>query len=158
MSSGSRVIWRQTFALDEIGGDPAHDWKFVPTESRGTIEVTYGVDPTGVSVSVRVIDLTPGYTEVEILNEQSAAFDNFAEPGQTFTGPAFGIWMPATGSYDRLRSASLGLEWSVSPIMGSRLYAGREVDRPLLDWAGLDYVFPAPFNGTSYHINVGTAR
>jgi hypothetical protein len=158
MSSGANVIWRQTFALDEIGGDPAHDWKFVPIESRGTIEVTYGIDPGGVSVSVRAIDLAPGYTEVGILNEQSAAFDNFAEPGQTFTGAAFGIWMPATGSYARLRSASLGLEWSVSPITGTQLHAGRELDRPMLDWAGLDYSFPAPFRGTSYYINVGTAR
>jgi hypothetical protein len=158
ISSGAKAIWRQTFALDEIGGDPAHDWKFVPIESRGTIEVTYGIDPGGVSVAVRAIELAPGYTEVGILNEQSAAFDNFAEPGQTFTGPAFGIWMPATGSYARLRSASLGLEWSVSPIPGTQLHAGRELDQPVLDWAGLDYMFPAPFRGTSYYVNVEMAR
>lgn len=158
LSSGATVTWRQTFALDEIGGDPAHDWKFVPVQSRGTIEVTYGIDPSSVSVSVRVIDLAPGYTEVEILNEQSAAFDDFAEPGHTFTGQGFGIWMPATGSYARLRSASVGLEWSVSPIAGAQLHAGRELDQPVLDWAGLDYIFPAPFAGTSYYINVGKAR
>jgi hypothetical protein len=158
LSGGATVTWKQTFALDEIGGDPAHDWKFAPIESRGTIEAIYGIDPRGVSVAVRVIDLAPGYTEVEILNEQSAAFDNFAEPGHTFNGPAFGIWMPATGSYARLRSASLGLEWSVSPIAGAQLHAGRELDQPVLDWAGLDYMFPAPFRGTSYFINVGKAR
>jgi hypothetical protein len=158
VSSGAKVIWRQTFSLDEIGGDPAHNWTFVPIPSRGTIEVTYGIDQGGVSVSVRVIDLTPGYTEVGILNEQSAAFDNFAEPGHTFIGSAFGIWMPATGSYARLRSDSLGLEWSVSPIPGSQLHAGRELDQPVLDWAGLDYIFPAPFQGIDYYIKVGPAR
>jgi hypothetical protein len=158
MSSPTKAIWRQTFALDEMGGDVAHGYAFVPIASRGTIEVTYGIDRTGVSVSVRAIDLAPGYTEVGILNEQSAAFDNFAEPGQTFTGSAFGRWMPATGSYARLRSGSLGLEWSVPPLPGSQLHAGREIDPPDFNWAGLDYMFPAPFEGTSYHINVGTAR
>jgi hypothetical protein len=158
LSSPTHLVWRQTFALDEIGGDAAHGYAFVPIASRGDIEVTYGIDPTGVSVSVRVVNLAPGYTEVGILNEQSAAFDNFAEPGRTFAGAAFGIWMPATGSYARLRSASLGLEWSVSPLPGTQLHAGRELDRPVLDWAGLDYMFSAPFRGTSYFINVGVAR
>ena len=158
MSSPTKVIWRQTFALDEIGGDAAHGYAFVPIASRGTIEVTYGIDPAGVSVLVHVVDLAPGYTEVGILNEQSAAFDNFAEPGHTFTGPAFERWMPATGNYARLRSGSLGVEWSLSPLPGSQLHAGRELSQPDFNWAGLDYIFPAPFTGTSYYINVGVAR
>jgi hypothetical protein len=158
MSSPTRVSWRQTFALDEIGGDAAHGYGFVPTASRGTIEVTYDIDTAGVLVSVRVIDLAPGYTEVGILNEQSAAFNDFAEPGQTLEGSAFGRWMPATGSYARLRSGSLGVEWSVPPISGSQLHAGRELDQPDFNWAGLDYIFPTPFVGTSYYINIGVAR
>ncbi|MEA2644066.1 MAG: hypothetical protein QOG08_1092 [Chloroflexota bacterium] len=158
LSSPTRVVWRQTFALDEIGGDAAHGYAFVPIASRGTIEVTYGIDPTGVSVSVRVVDLAPGYTRVGILNEQSAAFDSFAEPGQTFTGPAIERWMPATGSYARLRSGSLGLEWSVSPIPGAQLHAGRELALPDFNWAGLDYTFSAPFAEADYHIDIGAAR
>jgi hypothetical protein len=158
MSSPTKVIWRQTFALDEIGGDAAHGYAFVPIASRGTIEVTYGIGPAGVSVSARVIDLAPGYTRVGILNEQSASFDNFAEPGQTFVGSAFGRWMPATGNYARLRSGTLGVEWSVPPLPGAQLDAGRELAQPDFNWAGLDYMFPAPFTGTSYYINVGMAR
>jgi hypothetical protein len=158
LSGPANVVWRQTFALDEIGGDAAHGYAFVPIPSRGDIEVTYGVDPTGVSVSVRVVNLAPGYTEVGILNEQSAAFDDFAEPGQTFTGPAFERWMPATGTYARLRSASFGLEWSVSPIPGAQLHAGRELVPPDFNWAGLDYTFSAPFAKADYHINLGAAR
>jgi hypothetical protein len=158
LSTPTNVVWRQTFALDEIGGDAAHGYAFVPIASRGDIEVTYGIDPTGVSVSVRVVDLAPGYSEVGILNEQSAAFDDFAESGQTFTGAAFERWMPATGKYARLRSGSLGLEWSVSPISGVQLHAGRELARPDFNWAGLDYTFSAPFAKADYHINVGAAR
>jgi hypothetical protein len=111
-----------------------------------------------VSVAVHVLNLAPGYTELGILNEQSAAFSDFAEPGHTFTGSAFGIWIPATGNYARLRSASLGVEWSVPPVPGGQLHAGRELAQPNFNWAGLDYIFAAPFAGTSYHINVGVAR
>ena len=158
MSIPTRVVWKQTFALDEMGGDAAHAYAFVPIESRGTIEVTYGIEPAGVSVSVRVIALAPGYMQVGILNEQSAAFDNFAEPGRTITGAAFERWMPAAGTYARLRSWTLGVEWSVAPLRGSQLHAGRELAPPEFNWAGLDYVFPAPFTGTSYFITVGIAK
>ena len=158
LSTATTTIWQRTFALDEIGGDATHRYAFVPITSRGSIEVAYTVDATGVKVVVRALNLAPGYTELGILNEQSAAFNDFAEPGRTFTGSAFGIWTPAAGDYARLRSGSLGLEWSVRPLSGAQLHAGRELAQPDFDWAGLDYVFPAPFKETSYDIAVGVAR
>ena len=66
--------------------------------------------------------------------------------------------MPATGAYARLRSETLGVDWSVTPLPGSQLHAGRELAPPNFNWAGLDYTFPAPFTGTSYFINVGLAK
>jgi hypothetical protein len=158
LSTSTTTIWKRTFALDEIGGDAAHRYAFVPIASRGSIEVTYTVDATGVTVAVRALNLAPGYTELGILNEQSAAFDDFADPGHTLTGSAFGIWTPATGDYARLRSGSLGIEWSVPPLSGAQLHAGRELAQPDFNWAGLDYILPAPFKATSYYINVGVAR
>ncbi|HXC80098.1 MAG TPA: glycosyltransferase [Candidatus Acidoferrum sp.] len=158
LSTPTTTVWKRTFTLDEIGGDAAHAYAFVPIASRGSIEVTYTVDRTGVAVNVRAVDLVPGYTEVGILNEQSAAFDDFAEPGHTFIGPAFGIWMPATGDYARLRSGSLGVEWSMAPLPGAQLQAGRELTGPDFNWAGLDYIFPGPFKAASYFITVGVAR
>ncbi|HVC77202.1 MAG TPA: glycosyltransferase [Candidatus Micrarchaeaceae archaeon] len=158
LSTATTTSWSRTFALDEIGGDAAHLYAFTPIASRGSIEVTYTVDARGVSIAVRVLDLVPGFTQVAILNEQSAAFDDFAEPGHTYVGQAFGIWMPATGDYARLRSGGLGLEWSVPPLPGAQLYAGRELAQPDFNWAGLDYIFPASFKATSYFINVGVAR
>ncbi len=158
LSTTTATTWRRTFALDEMGGDAAHRYAFVPIVSRGSIEVTYSVDSTGVSIAVRVLDLAPGYKAVGILNEQSAAFDDFAEPGHTFIGAAFGIWVPATGDYARLRSGDLGVEWSVPPLPGAQMHAGRELVQSDFDWAGLDYIFAAPFDGVSYHINVQEAR
>ena len=158
LSTAARASWKRTFSLDEIGGDAAHRYAFVPIVSRGTIEVTYVLDSSGLAVGVHVLDLAPGYTEVGILNEQSAAFDDFAEPGRTLVSADFGIWVPATGDYARLRSGSLGVEWSLAPIPGAQLHAGREHSPPDFDWAGLDYTFPAPFTGATYHINVQEAK
>ncbi|HEY2599345.1 MAG TPA: glycosyltransferase [Candidatus Dormibacteraeota bacterium] len=158
LSTPTTTIWKRTFALDEIGGDAAHRYAFVPVASRGSIEVTYTVNATGIGVAVSALELDPGYTELGILNELSAAFTDFAEPGHTFIGSAFGIWTPATGGYARLRSGSLGLEWSMPQLPGAQLHAGREVASPDFNWAGLDYIFPAPFMSISYSINVGAAK
>jgi len=158
LSTATTAVWQRTFTLDEIGGDAVHGYAFVPTTLRGTIEITYTVDSSGVSIAARVLNLAPGYTEVGVLNEQGAAFDDFAEPGHTYLGSDFGAWLPASGDYARLRSATLGVEWSVPPLPKAQLHAGRELAPPDFDWAGLDYIFQAPFTGASYHINVQGAK
>ena len=159
-STAANAIWTRTYQLDEIGGDSAHGYRFVPIASRGAIQVTYTVDPTGVSITVKPLWLAPGYSQVGILNEQSAAFNDFAaadRPG-SLVGPAFPNWIAAGGSWARLRSGALGVEWSVPSLPDASLFAGRELAGSGFDWAGLDYMFPASFAGASYHINVQEAR
>jgi hypothetical protein len=158
VSTASNAVWKRTFQLDEIGGDKAHNYSFEAIPSRGVIEVTYTVDATGVSVDVRPVWLAPGFTQVGILNEQSAAFDDFADSTRTLVGPRFPNWVVVDGTWGRLRSASLGVEWSVPAIDGVELHAGRELNSPDFNWAGLDYLFPSTFAGTAYHINVQEAR
>jgi cellulose synthase/poly-beta-1,6-N-acetylglucosamine synthase-like glycosyltransferase len=154
-----RASWTRTFALDEMGGDSAHSYAFVPIASRGEIAVTYTLDANGVAIAVNPVWLAPGYTQVGVLNEQSAAFDDFAGAGQpTRVGTAFSNWFAVSGGWARLRSGSLGVEWSVGRVPGATLYAGRELVLPDFDWAGLDYMFNGPFNGTTYRINVQEAR
>jgi hypothetical protein len=159
ISTATSTVWKRTYQLDEIGGDDAHNYSFVPIQSRGAIEVTYTVDSSGVAVSVRVIGLDPGYTQIGILNEQSASFNDFAADGsQTLVNAQFGSWEAVSGSWARLQSRSLGVQWSVPSIAGAQLHGGRELNSPQFDWAGLDYLFPSTFAGTSYHINVQEAR
>ncbi len=158
LSTATNAIWQRTFTLDEIGGDAAHGYSFEPIASRGSVEVTYTVDPTGVSIAVRVLELAPGYTEAGILNEQSAAFNDYADQGHTLIGSAFGNWVSVDGAWARLQSASLAVQWSVPALPGAQLHGGRELIPPAFDWAGLDYIFSAPFGGASYHINVQEAK
>jgi hypothetical protein len=112
-----------------------------------------------VTIAVRPLWLAPGYTQLAILNEQSAAFDDLAADGSpALHGKHIPNWTPVAGAWARLRSASLGMEWSVPSLPGAALYAGREQTAPDFNWSGLDYLFSAPFGGTEYHINVQEAR
>lgn len=152
-------VWRRTFSLDTIGGDNAHAYRFVPVAARGEIEVTYTFNSTGLAIAVTPLWLAPGYAEVGVLNEQGALFDDFAsQGGPTETGASFGRWEPVDGSWARLRSQSLALEWSLPALDGAQLYAGRELVAPDFDWAGLDYVFGGPFHGAAYQITIQEAR
>jgi hypothetical protein len=158
MSTSTATSWRRVYQLDEIGGDKAHGYAFEPISSRGSVEVAYTVDSTGVSVAVRTLQLEPGYSEVGILNEQSSAFNDFADQGHTFVGAALGNWVPVDGAWARLQSKSLGVQWSVPVLADAQLYGGRELIAPDFDWAGLDYMFGASFSGATYRINVQQAR
>jgi hypothetical protein len=156
LSTANSTAWKRTFELDEIGVDAAHGYQ--PIQSRGRIEVTYTLDQTGVSIDMQVIRLAPGYTEMGVLNEQSASFDDYADQGHTLIGSAIGPWVAVDGSWARLRSAALGVEWSVPALRGAQLHGGRELSPPGFDWAGLDYFFGAPPTTVAYHINVQAAR
>ena len=159
ISTGTSTVWKRTYQLDEIGGDAAHSYSFVPIASRGAIEVTYAVDLTGISATVKVIQLEPGYSQIGILNEQSAAFNDFAADGSpNLLNGRFGSWEPVTGAWARLQSKDLGVQWSVPSITGAQLHGGRELSQPDFNWAGLDYLFPSTFAGTAYHINIQEAK
>ncbi len=153
------ALWRRTFVLDLAGGDQAHGYRFVPVTPRGALEVTYAFDPSGITITVRPLWLVEGYTETGLLNEQGAIFDDLAADGRgPRVGSEIGRWTPVGGTWARLRSSSLGLEWSVPSLAGARLYAGRELVAPDLDWAGLDYIVPGRFEGAAYQITVQEAR
>ncbi|HLZ94141.1 MAG TPA: glycosyltransferase [Candidatus Dormibacteraeota bacterium] len=157
-SAGGRAVWRVVYDLDEIGGDASHGYAFVPIPTRGRIAVMYTVDSSGISIAISPLRLEPGYDQVAILNEESAAFDNAADADQTLAGKEFGRWQAMSGEWARLRSGSLGVEWSLPAIADAQLFSGRELSPPGFDWAGLDFVFTGPFAGAAYHINVQEAR
>lgn len=158
-STETAATWVRTFQLDEIGGDAAHRYAFVPVASRGVIQVTYTVDGTGISVAVKPLWLAPGYTQVGILNEQAATFNDFSAADQLapLLDNEFPNWIATHGPWARLQSKGLGVQWSVPSLPGAELDAGRELHPPDFDWAGLDYMFPASFSGAAYHINVKKA-
>jgi hypothetical protein len=159
LSTPTSTIWRRTYDLNEIGGDAAHGYAFGPIASRGLVSVTYAVDASGITVTVHVVQLAPGYTEVGILNEQSSAFNDFAgDKSPTLIDSSFGSWVPVDGAWARLQSKSLGVQFSLPALAGAQLHGGREHIGTDFDWAGLDYIFGPSFSDTSYVIQVQEAR
>jgi hypothetical protein len=159
ISTSTVTAWQRSYQLDEIGGDAPHNYTFAPIDSRGVIEVTYTIEPTGMSVRVHVVTLQPGFSEVGILNEQSAAFNDLAaENKKTLLDGRIGSWVPVTGGWARLQSKTLGVQFSVPTIPDAQLHGGRELVGTDFNWAGLDYIFGPSFTGTTYVINVQKAR
>jgi hypothetical protein len=155
LSAPGATVWRKTYDLDMVGGDAAHDYRFVAAPSVGRVEVTYRVAPGGVvTVSVRSLGLAPGVQQVAVLNEESAAFDDFADASGAHVGAAFGNWMAVSGPWARLRSGSLGIEWAQQVAGRSELHAGRELTPPDFDWSGLDYLFDAGFTSVDYTVSI----
>jgi hypothetical protein len=160
LSSGGRVEWRKTYSLDrlEVDGTDGRFLEFRSIPARGAVEVDYRLEGGRLRVSATATGLR-GFDQLVLANEESAAFDDFADPTGTRLGPAFGAWMPVTGSWARLRSGADGVEWMQRPLPGAGLFAGRESDPGRgIDWAGLDYVFGPDFQAAGYDVNIGRAR
>jgi cellulose synthase/poly-beta-1,6-N-acetylglucosamine synthase-like glycosyltransferase len=152
LSTPGNTVWRETFDLNQVGGDQAHGYRFQPAASVGRIQVTYRLVPGGVKIEVRRLTLAPGLRQVALLNEQAAAFDDFAAEGATKIGPALGNWEAIPGTWARLRSQSLGVEWVQEVAGNSKFQAGRESAPPDFDWSGLDYVFDSRFSAVDYQV------
>jgi cellulose synthase/poly-beta-1,6-N-acetylglucosamine synthase-like glycosyltransferase len=158
VSTPAGRAWRKTFDLDMVGGDAAHGYRFVPAPSAGRVQVTYRVQPDGkIAIDVRPLGLAPGLLGVTVLNEQSAAFDDYADGQGALIGPAFGRWQPVTGPWARLRSGTLGIEWAQTTAGSSQFQAGRELSPPDFDWSGMDYIFGPRFTGVDYTVSIGRA-
>lgn len=159
ISGPGQVVWRKTFELDRREVDTADGafLGFEPVAGQARIQVTYTVSPGRVAVSAVPLALPADVQSVVLLNEESAAFDDFADPTQKLAGAAFGSYQPARGGWARLRSAAYDLEWSLRPVPGAQLMAERE-HTPSIDFAGLEYQFGADFTGASYDLEVIKAR
>jgi cellulose synthase/poly-beta-1,6-N-acetylglucosamine synthase-like glycosyltransferase len=152
------LAWRKTFDLDMVGGDLAHGYRFVPGRSVGRVQVTYRVSRDGVvHVEVRSLGLASGLQQLAVLNEQSAAFDDYADAQGSRTGGAFTNWQTVGGSWARLRSGTLGVEWVQEAAGNSQFQAGRELSPPDFDWSGLDYLFGPGFTAVDYAVRIQAA-
>jgi hypothetical protein len=153
LSSGGQVAWRRTYELDLASGDSQRWYSLRPAPSRGRVEVTYRVSGRSLEVRVAALDVPPGWDQLVILNEGSGQFDDLADATRTGSG-GLAAWQPVHGSWARLRSSRLGVEWQLpAPPPGEGFLAGRELQPPDLDWAGIEYGFGNSFHGFTYDVN-----
>ncbi len=154
------TTWRKTFELDRTEVDDASGRfvRFEAVPSRGRVTVDYRIAGDRLHVQARASGLT-GFDRLVLLNEESAAFDDYADTAHTLRGAAIGPEQQVTGGWARLRSGSLGVEFMVEQAGGSTMLAGRELDPARgLDWSGVGYQFGAGFESVSYEITFRRAR
>jgi cellulose synthase/poly-beta-1,6-N-acetylglucosamine synthase-like glycosyltransferase len=157
ISTPGQPGWVKTFQLDRLGVDG--DRSFVAVPSRGQVVVTYRLSGGTVNITVITAGLQSGFQQFVLLNEQSSAFDDFADPTQTRIGTQVGSWQPVIGDWGRFRSGALGLEWSLPRLPAAEgMYAARETRSPDIDFSGIEYVFGPGFSGVQYQVNVSEAR
>jgi hypothetical protein len=153
--------WTRTYDLDEHEVDDASGAfvGFAPAASHGQVRVTYRLTGGGLRVQVRVLELAAGVQQVVLLNEESAAFDDYADPSGTRRGDAIGSRTAVSGDYARFRSAALGVEWEVpAPPRPAGFFAERESRGDNIDFSGLEWEFGPDLSSVDYTISIRRAR
>jgi hypothetical protein len=154
--------WTRTYDLDMRETDDVNGRfaGFDAGPSRGQVRVTYLMQGGGrLSVQVRVVRMSAGVQQVVLLNEESSAFDDYADPTATRLGAAIGSRTAVGGDYARFRSRSLGVEWAVpSPPPGAGFFAEREARGEAIDFSGLEWEFGPDLSSVDYTISIRRAR
>jgi cellulose synthase/poly-beta-1,6-N-acetylglucosamine synthase-like glycosyltransferase len=154
--------WIRTYELDEHETDDAggHFAGFDAGPSRGEVQVTYRLSRDGsLAVQVRVLHMAAGVQQVVLLNEESSAFDDYADPSVTRRGAAIGSRTAVNGDYARFRSGSLGVEWEVpAPPRSVGFFAEREARGDTIDFSGLEWEFGPDLSSVDYTISIRRAR
>jgi len=123
---------------------------FVKVKARGTVTVTYEIQPALINVSVDFSDLTlNGCDEVLVLNEQgSTIFEKYADAsGLKLFRREIGAWDLVTAEQASLMDAKAQLAFSLQNTHRAALFRGWERTRNRFSWAGLSYSL-CPSNGT----------
>ena len=154
--------WIRTYELDEHETDDAggHFVGFEAGPSRGEVQVTYRLsNDGGLAVQVRVLRMAAGLQQVVVLNEESSAFDDYADRSVTRLGSAIGSRTAVYGGYARFRSGALGVEWEVPAPPGSAgFFAEREARGDTIDFSGLEWEFGPDLSSVDYTISIRRAR
>jgi hypothetical protein len=152
--------WTITYNLDRREVDDARGGflRFEAGPSHGQVQVTYRVRSDGLRVQVRVQRLDAGAKQVVLLNEESGAFDDYADARTTRLGDAIGSLTPVSGDYARFRSAALGSEWEVpAPPRPSGFSAEHEV-RAGIDFSGLEWTLGPDLRSVDYTVSIRRAK
>ena len=155
---GPATVWKRTYQLDEIGGDAAHNYSFVPIASRGAIEVTYTVDATGVAIRRDATSTFERATRNRNPQRAVRCVQRLRRPLGAHLHRRRTWHLGAGDGTGRGCNRAASALVVGAPIAGAQLHAGASWSNPDFNWAGLDYLFPPQFGGADYHINVQEAR
>jgi hypothetical protein len=131
---------------------------FVTVKPRGTVKVTYHLQPTAINVQANFSNVALNKCcEVLVLNEQgSSIFENYSDSsGLNLFGRKIGAWEIVDANQATLQSVNGKIFFSAQKVEGATLFRGWERTRKRFSWTGLSYSM-GPTNGVfGYSIGLG---
>lgn len=139
----SRTLQRLLPVANRMNERAGLAFDFVPTDSRGSVTVSYAFTGDHVEVSVGVPELESGVRRARlyILNEQGATmFSRYRDDhGLTLDEAAIGGWIEVASGRAWLTTPDGAIGFGIEPRPPARLYRGWERVDGVLSWAGFTY-------------------
>jgi len=124
-------------------------------KSKGLVEVGYRLSNNVVMIRIdssRLVDRD--FKRLLVFNEQSADFDLYRDDLVSLRGESIGVWEEVDSQRVSLMNEKMKVTFSIEKISGAKMYRGRELLKPRLDWAGFCYLIPPSMEHVSYVIQV----
>jgi hypothetical protein len=146
-----RVLTQIMFVQSLLGIRPTYE----KVNSRGYVDVSYNLVGKKVIITVNCSRLVHrDFRRLLVFNEQSADFNIYQDDFGILTDEDIGVWEEVKSRNASLRSRNLNVGFSVENLPGTRLYRGRELFRPRLDWAGFCYYIPSETERFTYTVQI----
>jgi hypothetical protein len=123
--------------------------------SKGFVDVTYRISEDNLIIIVDTSGLLDKeYHRLLIFNEQSADFDLYKDEIIELRKDEIGVWEEAYCQEASLTNESAKTTFFVKKLDGTKLFRGRELLQPRLDWAGFCYIIPQKIEHVQYVIRI----
>jgi hypothetical protein len=123
--------------------------------SKGFVDITYAVSRDNLVISVntsRILDKQ--FNRLLIFNEQSADFDLYRDDFNQLRKDDIGVWEETNCQEACLINESSKIMFCLKKLEGTKLYRGRELLQPRLDWAGFCYITSSKVENHQYIIQI----
>jgi len=123
--------------------------------SRGVVDVSYRPYGNRLMITVdssKLID--KDFTGLFVFNEQSADFNIYEDELVTLRDEKIGAWEEVKSKKASLTNQILNVTFSVENMAGARLFRGRELLKPRLNWSGFCYFIPPQVQKFGYSVQI----
>jgi hypothetical protein len=131
--------------------------RFVKTEPRGKVAVTYECHPSFIKVHVELSNLDKtNCKEILILNEQGASFfrKHTDNEGKILFDRQIGAWAKVNAKQAAFSDIEETVSFSLENASDVTLYRGREQVKDRFSWAGMTYAVRPNTSSFSYTVRV----
>jgi hypothetical protein len=123
--------------------------------SKGFVDISYKLSGDNVIIVVDTSRLhDKKYSRLLIFNEQSSDFDLYRDEFTELRKNDIGAWEETYYQEACLTNENAKVTFCVKKLDGIKLYRGRELLQPRLDWAGFCYIIPSKVENLQYIVRL----